>query len=103
MGLFGRKNINESVKEFRDDKNARLIDVRDPAEFKAGHLNMALNVPVDKIESMPSRVHDKETTLYLYCATGSRARKAASKLKKLGYKNVKAIGGIEKWEGRIVK
>ena len=78
-----------------------LIDVREPAEFKQGHIFGARNIPVSKIENVQSAIHDKDMPIYVYCQKGSRAARAASAIKKMGYTNVKNIGGIEGYFGQL--
>ena len=106
MGLFDyfkKEDINEGYREFRGMKQAMLIDVRDKAEYASGHLQGARSIPVTSIDKAESAIHDKNMPLYVYCLSGSRARKAVSALKKMGYTNVRNIGGIEGYRGKLVK
>ena len=50
----------------------QLIDVRSAAEYAAGHVPGALNVPMDQIES---RLDDlaADTEVILVCQSGNRA------------------------------
>ena len=41
--------------------------------------------------------------VFLYCLRGSRSRKAAGILKKMGYMKVKSIGGISSYKGELVR
>ncbi|MBQ3392503.1 MAG: rhodanese-like domain-containing protein [Lachnospiraceae bacterium] len=106
MGLFDffkKADINAGYREFRSLKRAMLVDVREPAEYKSGHLQGARNIPVDSIEKATSGIQDKDMPLFVYCLSGARARKAVSKLTKMGYTNVKSIGGINDYTGKLVK
>ena len=38
LDLFKNADINEGVKEFRNQKNAVLLDVRSEEEYAAGHI-----------------------------------------------------------------
>lgn len=72
------------------------IDVRSPEEFKAGHLNGALNIPNDQIANRISTVSpDKSAPINLYCRSGRRAEAALQELKKMGYTNVTNHGGYQ--------
>jgi phage shock protein E len=65
---------------------ALVIDVRTPGEFNSGHLEQAINIPLDEIESdLPKRVKNKNQVLLLHCASGMRSGVAAAKLKGMGY------------------
>ena len=41
------------------------------------------------------------TPLYVYCYSGARSGQAAAALRRMGYTNVKNIGGIASWRGAI--
>ena len=62
MGLFDifgfGSNINDLVEEARATQNATIIDVRTPTEFKQGHIEGALNIPVDQIQKVEQAVKD---------------------------------------------
>ena len=46
---------------------------------------------------------DKDMPVYLYCASGSRAKKAAAELAKMGYTKVNYIGALGDYKGKIEK
>jgi phage shock protein E len=72
---------------------ALVIDVRTPAEFSAGHLPGAINLPLDQIETtLPRRVKDKNHVLLLHCHSGMRSGVAKRKLNALGYSNAFNLG-----------
>lgn len=52
-----------------------LVDVRDPGEFKTGHMQSAVNIPVDNLENkIPSLPMDKPVVFV--CSTGARSGEA---------------------------
>ena len=78
---------------------ALVIDVRSPAEFNSGHLSVAINLPLDGIETtLPRRVPDKNQVLLLHCQSGMRSGMAKSKLKSLGYPNAFNLGSYGRAE-----
>lgn len=102
MGLFGflkGKDINAEVNKFNKTKGAVLLDVRDRAEYSAGHIPGAVNVPEKEISSVASVIPDLNTPVFVYCLSGARSWNAEKIMKDLGYKNVKNIGGISKYTG----
>ena len=104
MELFKKKaDINVCVREYRAQRRAMLVDVREKNEYADGHIDGSRNIPFSKIDKTPSAIHDKDMPIYVYCKSGSRSRKAVSALKKMGYTNVKNIGGIDDYTGRLVK
>lgn len=72
------------------------IDVRSAEEFKAGHLQGALNISADEIASKIKSISpDKNAPVNLYCRSGRRAEAALQILKKEGYTNVRNHGGYD--------
>ena len=80
-----------------------FIDVREPAEYKGGHVPGFRNVPLGQITSRLGEL-PKEAEVVLMCRSGSRSMMAARQLKKNGYqKIVNVSGGISQWTGTQVK
>jgi len=77
-----------------------MIDVRDAAEYAAGHATGARNVPLDQLEQkLPSTVKNKSVPVLLMCATGARAQRALATAKKLGYEQAQVVGGgLKSWK-----
>ena len=82
-----------------------LIDVRTPAEYRAGHIPDARLIPV--VELAPEAVAQRfqrprlgrEETLYITCQAGPRARQAAERLQLAGYSNLALVeGGTQRWQ-----
>lgn len=81
-----------------------ILDVRTKEEYAEGHIPGAICVPNETIGTeMPEELPDKEQLILVYCRSGNRSRKAAEKLAKIGYTNVKEFGGIITWNGYIEK
>lgn len=69
-----------------------ILDVRSPAEFRAGHSSRAKNLPLDQLKRTIERVARREDEIWLCCESGSRASQAARELRSLGYTRIKEIG-----------
>lgn len=82
----------EAVQLINREK-AVLIDVSEPAEYAAGHAAGARSVPLGSIESSKSLPGNKALPLVVLCPTGSRASRAVGALRKLGFQNVRTLGG----------
>ena len=105
MGFFNRfhsPNINHGVQEFSATQNAVLLDVRSKQEYQSGHIPGSINVPLQTIEKILHTVKKKDTPMYVYCLSGARSSRAVSSLKQMGYHNVKNIGGISAYSGKVV-
>ena len=73
-----------------------LVDVRTPEEYRAGHKEGALNIPVDEVEQLaPQLLPDKNAVILLYCRTGKRADKAMDTLRKMGYSHLENLHRFE--------
>ncbi|MFB4166449.1 rhodanese-like domain-containing protein [Virgibacillus sp. JSM 102003] len=101
---FRQKNVVTILTEdqFREGyRKAQLIDVREPQEFKKGHILGARNIPVTQMKQRLVEMR-KDKPLYLYCQSGSRSARAAQLLHKKGYKDLNQLkGGFKKWTGKI--
>ena len=80
-------------------EKAVVIDVCEPAEFAAGHVGGAKNIPLAELEArLPTAVKNKATPLVLVCASGMRAGRAVAVARKLGYDKADALsGGLKAW------
>lgn len=101
--LFRSADINEGVAEYKTNKGAMLLDVRTAEEYRDGHIEGSINVPLDQIASIAGVVKDKQTPLYVHCYSGGRSGQAVAYLKQMGYTNVKNIGGISSYRGKVVR
>lgn len=99
FGLFKREDINKGIDEYQATRNAVLLDVRSKDEYRSGHVPGSENIDVDDIDEISSLVSDRATSLFVYCLSGARSGKAVSALKRMGYVNVKSIGGISSYKG----
>ncbi|MGM0524741.1 MAG: rhodanese-like domain-containing protein [Pseudomonadota bacterium] len=109
---MAKNNVNEVTTEqlqqaIRD--GARVIDVREPAEYAQSHIREAVNMPRGVLEMQLNqhpdvagyddalkRIADKP--LYLICKTGGRSALAAESLERMGLDKVYSVaGGMSAW------
>lgn len=82
-------------------RRAQLIDVREPQEFKNGHILGARNIPVTQMKQRLIEMRP-DKPVYLYCQGTARSVRAANLLRKNGYKDLNILqGGFKKWSGKI--
>ena len=103
MDLFRRTYINEGVEQYKKEAGAVLLDVRTKEEYKEGHIEGSINVPLQTIGNANQHIKDISTPIYTYCLSGARSRQAAAALEAMGYKKVINIGGIGGYRGKIVR
>jgi len=80
----------------KDGKKIDLIDVRTPIEFREVHVEIARNVPLDRLDPvvlMQDRNGSTDEPLYVICRSGSRGQQACEKFLKAGFSNVINIEG----------
>jgi len=61
---------------------AKIIDVREPNEFKSGHFEGALNFPLSRLSSDIDKLKKMEGPFLVYCRSGMRSGKAKGILEK---------------------
>lgn len=71
-----------------------LVDVRTPGEFDDGHIQDALNLPLDNIQAGALPDAQKDEKIYLYCRSGNRSAEAKQILVRAGYTNIVDLGGM---------
>jgi rhodanese-related sulfurtransferase len=101
---FTNINPQEAKKRLENEKEIILLDVRTKEEYKSGHIEDSILIPVDDLEAnAENTLKDKSAPVFVYCRSGNRSVSAANILLKLGYTNVYNLGGIRDWPYDIVK
>jgi len=76
---------------------ALLVDVREPGEFAAGHIEGAANIPLSELRArMGELPRDRE--IWVYCGVGQRAYYAARALSQYGFKVRNLSGGYRTYK-----
>ncbi len=71
-----------------------LLDVREPDEWEAGHIEGAVHIPRGMLEfKAEEALPDKDRRIVLCCASGGRAALAGKTLKSMGYTNLQVLKG----------
>ena len=76
---------------------ARLVDVRTPDEFAAGHLPGAINVPLAELGQRMVELEPKDGALVLYCRSGNRSGQAKAQLERAGFTTLHDLGPMSAW------
>ena len=99
-GTGGGSLTAQGAVQLINRERAVMIDVRDAAEYAAGHATGARNVPLDQLEQkLPATVKNKALPVLLMCASGARAQRALATAKKLGYEQAQVVGGgLKSWK-----
>lgn len=78
-------------------QGATLLDVRSPGEFAGGHIDGAVNIPVQELPGRVDDLGDKNRQIVVYCQSGTRSSMAKRLLESQGFANVHDLGGIAQW------
>jgi len=78
--LFGPKTDFKALV----DAGALIIDVRTPEEFRAGHVEKSVNIPLHVIGSKMSDLKKKKKVIIAICRSGRRSGTAAWMMKNAG-------------------
>lgn len=86
--------------ELRGEAPPLVVDVREPREFRQGHIAEARLLPLDQILAGPVEL-PRDRPVVLVCRSGRRSARAAAVLAPQGYDNLRILaGGMLAWEGQ---
>ena len=84
------------------EKKARLIDVREPWEFSAAHIEGSVLIPMGDV---PARAHqelDPDERLVVICHHGQRSLNVTAWLRNQGFEQAQSLrGGIDAWASEV--
>lgn len=96
LGKTDNSQLTEAVKN-----GAFLVDVRTPAEFSAGSVKGAVNIPLDKLQSQLSKFKNRKA-IVVFCRSGARSSQAKGILEQNGFQHV-INGGSWQNVNQVVK
>ncbi|MDP2226873.1 MAG: rhodanese-like domain-containing protein [Moraxellaceae bacterium] len=102
MSRGGESVSPQGLSVLTNRENARVIDVRDVAEFKAGHITGSENIPYSRItERLDELKKELERPIVIVCNLGQVAGTVGRQLKTAGMTRVyKLEGGISNWKSQ---
>ncbi len=80
--------------------DTQIVDIRDYLEFKKGHIEDAINIPLTSIEDKVATLAPyKNQSVIVVCQNGARSAAGCKALIKAGFEKVFNItGGMQSWE-----
>jgi rhodanese-related sulfurtransferase len=98
--IFGKPISTISAVELNDrlknGKRPLVIDVRQPDEYRTGHVAGAKLIPLNKLSNrMKDLPQNRE--IVCVCASGNRSGSATRMLVKAGFNAVNMKGGMNSW------
>lgn len=90
----------DDLHERLGDADVVVLDVRTAAEFEAGHVPGAHNVPHDQVKQRLGELAAwKDRDVVLYCRSGRRSGLAAQVLREAGFERLRQLeGDYPAWE-----
>ena len=98
MDHYDRVGPGEAFERTREGR-AVLLDVREDAEFAAGHAPGAVPLPLSRITAgvdLPPGVGGRQ--VLAICRSGHRSQKAVALLAGRGHDVADVIGGMREWQ-----
>ncbi len=98
-GRAGAINVEKyAPKISAKEKGSVFIDVREPEEFRAGHIGGTLNIPLSEI-GLHFEALRSAKRVYVSCLSGRRSQLAANTLVHAGFGDVVNVsGGFNAWQ-----
>ena len=84
------QNIIDQIKA----KKGTLLDVRSVMEFEGEHIEGAINIPLDTVETKIKEIANMPKPIVVYCLSGGRSGVAKSILQQNGINEAYNGGGI---------
>ena len=95
MASVSAAELNEKMKQAQ---RPLVVDVRQPEEFRTGHIVGAKLIPLGELSRRLNEL-PKDKEIACICATGSRSRSATKILMRAGYNVINVSGGMMSWSG----
>ncbi|MCX2727854.1 rhodanese-like domain-containing protein [Thermomicrobium sp. 4228-Ro] len=98
--LFGRPQVPEispAEAQERQQRGALVIDVREPDEWRTGHIPGARLIPLGELPRRLAEL-DRHQEIVLVCRSGNRSAQATLWLQRAGFSRVANLaGGMIAW------
>lgn len=99
--LFGPPSPSLSVLELseklKSNKQTVVIDVRQPEEYREGHIAGSMLIPLGELNRRINEL-PKDREIFCICASGSRSHSATKYLISSGYNAFDVKGGMYTWQ-----
>jgi rhodanese-related sulfurtransferase len=100
MNHFEEISVSQAAEIMAQNKHLWLLDARDAHDFKAGHIDGAMQAHSGLIEHLIKQ-RDFDRPIIVYCYQGKSSKDIASILGRAGYKNAYSLqGGVVAWKKR---
>jgi rhodanese-related sulfurtransferase len=84
---YGDVSIQEARQLIEKKKKLTIVDVRTISEYDEGHIENAINIPVQELSDRLDELN-KNDELLIYCRTGNRSSTAVDILSDAGFNKI---------------
>jgi len=96
---YGNVSVYEARSLIQGHRDLVVLDVRTASEYGEGHIEGALNIPVQELEGRLGEL-DTGSEFLVYCRSGSRSSSAVQVMRANGFDKVYHMSaGIAAWVG----
>ena len=96
-GEYGDVTVERARELINEKPSMVILDVRTDGEYRDGHIEGAVNIPVGELAERLGELEKDDETL-VYCRTGNRSGTAVGILKENGYEKIFHMNkGITAW------
>jgi rhodanese-related sulfurtransferase len=91
----------ELAAKLQNGEDVVMVDVREPHEWNAGHVEGAHHIPLSQV---PKRLGEipKDREVVMICRSGARSEHARHFLAQSGFSRVKnLVGGMQRWAREV--
>ena len=86
----------ERTKELLESGEAVVVDVREPYEREAGHIEGSRHVELERVAAQAATL-PKDQPVVFQCRLGARSAMAAQAFRQAGYDAWSMAGGLQAW------
>jgi rhodanese-related sulfurtransferase len=103
VGLFTRTPSTDpaALAERLAEGSVYVLDVRQPSEWRHGHIRGSRNVPLMHVKSQLATL-PRDKTIVTVCASGHRSAVAARTLQRSGHEVENLKGGMHAWSRAVL-
>jgi len=98
----GEKVTQLQATQLINQGKALILDVRETAEFAAGHIRDSKHIPLSELKQKVAELEKfKSKSVIVLCQNGIRSSSATGVLKKAGFNEVFSLqGGLTAWQAQ---
>lgn len=95
--MFGGTRLQSTTAlELHARDDMAILDVREPAEWRAGHIPGSVHIPMGQVTARTNEL-DADRPVAVVCRSGQRSARVTAFLAQQGYDASNLEGGLQAW------